>query len=71
MPKNIGCVLPQQNKLLPVYLELDNVRKREFRRKSAINHQLEKGHLNFHCRNIKSGFDKEKLIMKRCIKGVF
>lgn len=43
----------------------------EFRRKSAINHQLEKGHLNFHCRNVKSGFDKEKLIMKRCIKGGF
>ena len=43
----------------------------EFRRKSAINHQLEKGHLNFHCRNVKSGFDKEKLIMMRCIKGGF
>ena len=47
------------------------MRNREFRRKSTINHQLEKGHLNFHCRNIKSGFDKEKLIMKRCIKGGF
>ena len=36
----------------------------EFRRKSAINHQLEKGHLNFHCRNVKSGSDYEEMYQR-------